>query len=849
MVAVGIGGEQKLDLGASDGRDHRANPKDSKDEFTGMTEEQRKKEEKRRERLAKIAKWKAEKEKQKESASPQPQPQPQPSTPAAVASAPKTHKGFASSAIKIQGKQSRALFMGDDENDNGNSSSSRQMKKPRLMSLADHGPAKEPLSKVDETDDDPLDHYMETLASTEVSGQPLPELMVLSDSEEELDGENSHEISPEEALALLEKSKKSKDISPVDHSKMDYEPFRKNFYVEPQEITEMTDVEVENARLELDAIKVRGHNCPRPVTKWAQFGLSAVVLQIIVEELGYEKPSAIQAQGIPALMSGRDVIGVAKTGSGKTMSFLLPMFRQIKDQRPLSNMDGPIGLIMTPTRELAVQIFRECKPFLKALDLRAVCAYGGSPIKEQIAELKRGAEIVVCTPGRMIDLLTANQGRVTNLSRVTYLVLDEADRMFDMGFEPQVMKIIKNIRPDRQTALFSATFPRQMEALARKILSKPIEIVVGARSVVAPEITQIVEVLPDTAAKFHRTLQLLGQQAEGAGTLLFVERQESADQLFRELIARGYPSLVIHGGKDQADRDSAISDFKKGLVSLLVATSVAARGLDVKHLRLVINYDTPSHLEDYVHRVGRTGRAGNKGTAVTFLLPDQTRAAVDISKALKLSKVDVPEQVKEMADKFMEQVKEGKEQYTRRGFKGKGLDKLEAERKQQRALERKAYGEETGGEAQTVETDEPTPETASAGPDMGGIIKQAVIIQGAERSTKVKAGAAPDNKGPDVGAYHAKLEINDFPQKARWQASSRTNQAKVIETHGVSLTLKGIYYPPGKGPANDKEEPKLYLLIEGSNESSVLGAYQQLQSLMVSGIEQTAQSKGTRYTV
>lgn len=177
----------------------------------------------------------------------------------------------------------------------------------------------------------------------------------------------------------------------------------------------------------------------------------------VIKRLGYAAPSSIQSQAIPAIMSGRDVVGIAKTGSGKTIAFLLPMFRQIKDQRPLEAMEGPVAIIMTPTRELAVQIHRDCKPFLKALNLRvrhpplgfvsstfltsalqAVCAYGGSPIKDQIAEMKKGAEIVVCTPGRMIDLLAANSGRVTNLKRVTYLVLDEADRMFDMGFEPQV---------------------------------------------------------------------------------------------------------------------------------------------------------------------------------------------------------------------------------------------------------------------------------------------------------------------------------------------------------------------------------------------------------------------------
>jgi ATP-dependent RNA helicase DDX46/PRP5 len=168
------------------------------------------------------------------------------------------------------------------------------------------------------------------------------------------------------------------------------------------------------------------------------FLITLLSMQVIKDKLNYAAPTSIQSQAIPAIMSGRDVIAVAKTGSGKTIAFILPMLRHIKDQRPLESMEGPIAIIMTPTRELAVQIHKECKNFLKVLNLRAVCAYGGSPIKDQIAELKRGAEIVVCTPGRLIDLLCANSGRVTNLRRTTFMVLDEADRMFDMGFEPQV---------------------------------------------------------------------------------------------------------------------------------------------------------------------------------------------------------------------------------------------------------------------------------------------------------------------------------------------------------------------------------------------------------------------------
>lgn len=205
--------------------------------------------------------------------------------------------------------------------------------------------------------------------------------------------------------------------------------------------------------------------------------------------------------------------------------------------------------------------------------------------------MKKGAELVVCTPGRMIDLLTANNGRVTNLRRVTYLVLDEADRMFDMGFEPQVMKIINNIRPDAQKVLFSATFPKTMDALARKVLIKPLEITVGGRSVVAPEIDQRVEVR-DADTKFTRLLEILGEMSqdeeEDLRALIFVERQEAADDLFRELLQKGYICASLHGGKDQVDRDEAITNFKSGDIPIIVATSVAARGLDVKELKLVI---------------------------------------------------------------------------------------------------------------------------------------------------------------------------------------------------------------------------------------------------------------------
>ncbi|KAF9075986.1 P-loop containing nucleoside triphosphate hydrolase protein [Rhodocollybia butyracea] len=598
------------------------------------------------------------------------------------------------------------------------------------------------------------------------------------------------DLNPEDILALAAKKAKKKELAAVDHSRLKYEPFRKEFYVPPPDVAAMTDEEAELLRLELDSIKIRGVDCPRPVVKWSHYGLPANCLDVI-KRLNYTAPTSIQAQAIPAIMSGRDVIGVAKTGSGKTIAFLLPLFRHIKDQRPLEQMEGPVAIVMTPTRELAVQIHRECKPFLKVMNLRAVCAYGGSPIKDQIAELKKGAEIIVCTPGRMIDLLTANSGRVTNLKRVTYVVLDEADRMFDMGFEPQVMKIVNNIRPDRQTVLFSATFPKQMDSLARKILRKPLEITVGGRSVVAAEIEQIVEVRPEDT-KFTRLLEILGQmynEDPECRTLVFVDRQEAADNLLRELMRKGYLCMSLHGGKDQVDRDSTIADFKAGVVPIVIATSVAARGLDVKQLKLVINYDAPNHMEDYVHRAGRTGRAGNKGTCVTFITPEQDRYSVDIYRAVKASNAAVPKDLEDLANGFLDKLKTGKAQAAGSGFGGKGLDRLDKERDAKERAERKAYGEPEEEKA-AVTSEDTTAATKEADDMTFGNFK-----------VEIKRGPAPDSSKGLLGVAgaaaaarklaHAKEEEKIQSQmRAAEEAAARAGKDTAAHKQALSVVAK-----------------------------------------------------------
>ncbi|CAB3406902.1 unnamed protein product [Caenorhabditis bovis] len=572
----------------------------------------------------------------------------------------------------------------------------------------------EPPVKAEQSDEeDPLDAFMKGIAKSNAkpkTGSKIVTIITEQKPEKEkgevMENEDNVDINIDDfdiEAANASLCHKGRMLAQTDHSKVYYRSFKKNFYIETDEIKNMTKAEVKAFRLENDDITVKGVDCPKPIKTWAQCGLNLKMMNVL-KKYNYTKPTPIQTQAIPSIMSGRDVIGIAKTGSGKTLAFLLPMFRHILDQPELEEGDGPIAVIMAPTRELAMQTWKEANKFAKVLNLRVVCVYGGVGISEQIADLKRGAEIIVCTPGRMIDMLAANSGKVTNLRRVTYLVLDEADRMFDMGFEPQVMKVVNNIRPDRQTVLFSATFPRQMEALARKILDKPVEILVGGKSVVCSDVTQNA-IITEEHQKLLKLLELLGMYYEQGASIVFVDKQEKADDIVNQLIKSGYTSVApLHGGIDQFDRDSTISDFKTGVIKVLVATSVAARGLDVKNLILVVNYDCPNHYEDYVHRVGRTGRAGRKGYAYTFVLPEhQEKMAGEICRAFETAGCKAPPELKAMFERFKkEMADQGKEvKLGGKGFAGSGYkyneDEAEADATKKK-LARLVHGMEAGAE-------------------------------------------------------------------------------------------------------------------------------------------------------
>eukprot|EP00177_Eucheuma_denticulatum_P006643 GFKZ01012080.1.p1 GENE.GFKZ01012080.1~~GFKZ01012080.1.p1 ORF type:complete len:997 (+),score=164.82 GFKZ01012080.1:60-2993(+) len=625
----------------------------------------------------------------------------------------------------------------------------------------------------DDHAEDPLDAYMETLSTVPTSHTVNNPSDVDSDQEVPDTGQTRRPAA----------STKRPVYERVDHSKIAYHHFEKALYRPVPELARLTPPEIAHVR-RTHSIRIRGRGCPAPLSHWAQAGLSGTILAVL-DRCGYDTPTPIQMQGIPCMMSGRDMIGVARTGSGKTLAFLLPVLRHIGLQRRAMAGDGPAALVVAPTRELAIQIYREVGKFREAARLRSVCAYGGSGVKEQIAELKRGADVVICTPGRMIDLLAMNSGRITNLRRVTIVVLDEADRMFDMGFEPQLTRIVENIRPDRQTVMFSATFPSQVEKLARKVLKHPIEIMVGGNSVAASTIDQHVEVRKEDS-KFFRLLELLGFWYEKGSTLVFVDRQDNADRIFRDLSKARYKCLSLHGGMDQADRDSAIVDFKNGDIKVLVATSVAARGLDVKNLTLVVNFDVPSHYEDYVHRVGRTGRAGRHGTAYTFITPEQEAFAPDLVKALELSAraasehtaqirdkdsakragdeaatMAVPEELRKMADTFELKRKAGIVKHKpSSGYGGKGFsfdnnDEYDAAKIAIRKMQAKQYGieDEVGDDEQNgdeimreVLPREKVEESNEEEEDDDGIVEITIAPKASGATTDITGAALPGSK-------------------------------------------------------------------------------------------------------
>ncbi|KAM1899993.1 hypothetical protein ACFX14_028984 [Malus domestica] len=392
-------------------------------------------------------------------------------------------------------------------------------------------------------------------------------------------------------------------------------------------------------RLNLDvSVSSDSAPAPAPIESFTDMCLHPSIMKDI-DNHGYTTPTSIQAQAMPVALTGRDLLGCAETGSGKTAAFAIPMIQHCLAQPPVQRGDGPLALVLAPTRELAQQIEKEVKAFSASLEsFRTAIVVGGTNISEQRSELRAGVDVVVATPGRFIDHL--QQGN-TSITRISFVVLDEADRMLDMGFEPQIREVMRNLSEKHQTLLFSATMPEEIEELAQEYLTKPVQVKVGKVSSPTANVTQTLEKVPESE-KTDQLLALLVEEAsrvEGTGhpfplTIVFVERKTRCDEVAEALVAQGLHAVALHGGRTQTEREAALRDFRKGTTSILVATDVASRGLDVSGVAHVINLDLPKSMEDYVHRIGRTGRAGSMGQSTSFYTDRDMFLMANIKKAI-----------------------------------------------------------------------------------------------------------------------------------------------------------------------------------------------------------------------
>ncbi|KAL5545597.1 hypothetical protein UlMin_005284 [Ulmus minor] len=424
-----------------------------------------------------------------------------------------------------------------------------------------------------------------------------------------------------------------------------------------EEDAEPAFTEQENSGINFDAyedipVETSGGNVPPPVNTFAEIDLGEA-LNLNIRRCKYVKPTPVQRHAIPISLAGRDLMACAQTGSGKTAAFCFPIISGIMQDQNTQRPRGtrtvfPLALILSPTRELSSQIHDEAKKFSYQTGVRVVVAYGGAPINQQLRELERGVDILVATPGRLVDLL--ERARVS-LQMIRYLALDEADRMLDMGFEPQIRKIVEQMdmpaRGVRQTMLFSATFPKEIQRMAADFLAEYIFLAVGRVGSSTDLIVQRVEFVQEADKRSHLMDLLHAQRENGTHgkqslTLVFVETKKGADSLEYWLCSNGFPATSIHGDRSQQEREYALRSFKSGNTPILVATDVAARGLDIPHVAHVVNFDLPNDIDDYVHRIGRTGRAGKSGLATAFFNENNLSLARPLADLMQEANQEVP---------------------------------------------------------------------------------------------------------------------------------------------------------------------------------------------------------------
>eukprot|EP01120_Amphizonella_sp_Union-15-10_P015330 TRINITY_DN786_c0_g1_i4.p1 TRINITY_DN786_c0_g1~~TRINITY_DN786_c0_g1_i4.p1 ORF type:complete len:811 (+),score=227.65 TRINITY_DN786_c0_g1_i4:64-2496(+) len=446
-------------------------------------------------------------------------------------------------------------------------------------------------------------------------------------------------------------------------------------------LAEMTDRDWRIFREDYN-ITTKGGGIPLPIRDWEESHLPSWLLDA-VKEAKYKKPTPIQMQAIPIGLQGRDILGVAETGSGKTAAFVLPMLVYIKKLPKMNSKnasDGPYALILAPTRELALQIESECSRFAKYAGIRCVSLVGGQAIEEQAQALRGGCEIIIATPGRLNDCL---ESRYIVLNQCNYVVLDEADRMIDMGFEPQILSILDAMPKEKQksedeaqaeqqekdhkniyrtTIMFSATMPPSVERLAKRYLRRPAYVYIGEVGQAVDRIKQVVEFVKSESDKKRRIESLL-LDGPAPPIIVFMNQKKGCDAISKYLCKLGYRATTLHSGRTQEQREWALEEFRAGRIDVLVATDVAGRGLDVKGITHVINYDMAKNIEDYTHRIGRTGRAGMEGLATSFITNEDAEIFFDLKNMLQKTGNPVPP---ELANHPASQYKAGTVQQTRR---------------------------------------------------------------------------------------------------------------------------------------------------------------------------------------
>jgi len=420
----------------------------------------------------------------------------------------------------------------------------------------------------------------------------------------------------------------------------------KDFYEEHGDVTSRSEKEVAEFRRSSNNIEVKNFlpedtsPAMKPVTKFEEAFHQFPGILSTIRKQGFKVPSPIQSQAWPYLLSGKDLIGIAQTGTGKTLAFLLPSFVHIDNQKlPRGKRGGPNVLVLAPTRELAQQISMEVNKY-EYRGIKSVCVYGGGSIKDQTKVITQGVEIIIATPGRFNDLV--NRGLIC-LDSITYLVLDEADRMLDMGFEPQIRKTLLDIRPDRQSVMTSATWPESVRRLAKQYMKDPVTVFVGSLDLAAVHSVRQTIVRCGESDKQQELMIFLKAMKSDEKVIVFMKRKSRVKEISAELAMVGIVVDTIHGDMDQGDREQSLIDMKSGEVKILIATDVASRGLDIDDVTHVFNYDFPLDIEDYVHRIGRTGRAGKTGTSISLWDRADWKHAAELLEILEEAGQEVPD--------------------------------------------------------------------------------------------------------------------------------------------------------------------------------------------------------------